>query len=455
MGNWQQTTIGEFLFEREGKFKPDDEALYGLSRINKIDFSGKFHILQKPSNTNMILIKQGDLVISGINVAKGAMGIYNGKEDITATIHYSSYTFDTQKINVEYFRRFLKSSEFIRLLQERVKGGIKTEIKPKHILSLEIDLPDLAEQDKLLAHFKSIETEDGELKQEITHQQTLLKKLRQQILQEAIEGKLTEDWRANSPDVEPASELLKRIQTEKAQLIKDKKIKKQKLLPPISKDEKPFDLPDGWAWYRLDAAIYESPKNGYSPKTVDFPTTTKTLKLGATTSGKFIDSEIKYIDEEIPAHSFLWLNKREILIQRGNSMDFVGVSAIYNGESHKFVYPDLMMKLKPVKLISEIYLHHALMSPYCREYFRDNATGAQKSMPKINQGVVSRTLIPICSLTEQKYIVTKVEKLFAVCDQLENQVTSNQNHANALMQAVLKEAFTSSEDQIKRVVDHA
>ncbi len=66
------------------------------------------------------------------------------------------------------------------------------------------------------------------IKSELTHQQALLKKLRQQILQEAIEGKLTKDWRADNPNVEPASELLKRIQAEKEQLVKDKKIKKGK-----------------------------------------------------------------------------------------------------------------------------------------------------------------------------------------------------------------------------------
>ncbi len=84
------------------------------------------------------------------------------------------------------------------------------------------------------------------------------------------------------------------------------------------------------------------------------------------------------------------------------------------------------------------------MSPFCREYFRNNATGAQKSMPKINQGVVSNALIPFCSQPEQKAIVTKVEKLLALCDQLETQITSNQIHAEQLMQAVLKEAFTQT-----------
>lgn len=446
MAIWKKVKVGDFLFEREGRYKPDSLEIAGLQRIDKIDFSGNFHIGNKPSKTDMILIKPGDLVISGINVAKGALGIYRGQDDVTATIHYSSYTFDESKVSVEYFKRFLKSPLFVQLLKEQVKGGIKTEIKPKHLLPLEILLPYKQEQLAILSRFQRIENEDDELKTELTHQQTLLKKLRQQILQEAIEGKLTADWRAQNHDVEPASELLKRIVAEKAQLVKDKKIKAQKTLPPIMDEEKPFELPQGWGWCRLDQLIYESPRNGYSPQTVDFPTATRTLKLGATTSGKFDATEIKYIDEPIPQDSFLWIKPRDILIQRGNSIDFVGVSAIYNGEDNSFIYPDLMMKLKPVNSISEVYLHHTLMSVTCRKYFRKNAIGAQKSMPKINQAVVSGALVPLCGEAEQQAIVSKVKKLFTLCDQLETQTTQNQTHAEQLMQAVLKEAFSHNSE---------
>ena len=446
MAVWKKVKVGDFLFEREGRYKPDAKEIQGLQRIDKIDFSGNFHVANKPSKTNMILIKSGDLVISGINVAKGALGVYHGDADVTATIHYSSYTFDESKVSVEFFKRFLKSPIFIQLLKEQVKGGIKTEIKPKHLLPLEIMLPDKDEQLFILSQFQRIENEDAELKHELTRQQALLKKLRQQILQEAIEGKLTADWRAQNPNVEPASELLKRIAAEKAQLVKDKKIKAQKPLPPITDEEKPFELPRGWEWCRLDQLIYESPRNGYSPKTVDYPTNTKTLKLGATTSGRFDSTQVKYINEEISRDSFLWIKPRDILIQRGNSIDFVGVSAIYQGEENCFIYPDMMMKLKPVSSLSEVFLHHALMSPSCREYFRSNATGAQKSMPKINQAVVSGALVPLCCEEEQLAIVTKVEKLLSLCDQLETQITQNQTHAEQLMQAVLKEAFSHNNE---------
>ena len=225
MSKGKITRIGQFLFEREGKYKPDAIELDGLKRVDKIDFSGNFHIAQKPSNTNMILIKSGDLVISGINVAKGAMAIYQGHEDVTATIHYSSYTFDETQIEVEYFKRFLKSPEFVRLLKEQVKGGIKTEVKPKHLLALNIPLPTLNEQQKVVTHFLRFESEQAELNCEITYQKKLLNNFRQRIFQEAIEGRLTANWRKLNLCMETASTLLERITAEKAELVKNQKIK--------------------------------------------------------------------------------------------------------------------------------------------------------------------------------------------------------------------------------------
>ncbi len=353
---------------------------------------------------------------------------------------------NAEELNIQFLHLYLAQFKD-QLLVPLMSGAANVTLSVSKIKGVVIPLPSIERQSEIVEQFQSIVLEENLLKDELTYQQTLLKKLRQQILQEAIEGKLTAEWRQQNPDVEPASELLARIQAEKDRLIKDKKIKKQKLLPPINEEEKPFLLPEGWVWCQLNYLIYEKPRNGYSPKTVDFPTATKTLKLGATTSGVFIESEIKYIDEEIEEDSFLWLKNRDILIQRGNSMDFVGVSAIYSGEDNKFVYPDLMMKIKPVALISEIYLHHVLMSPYCREYFRANATGAQKTMPKINQGVVSSALIPLPPLPEQKAIVAKVEKLLALCDEFETIITTSQTHAEQLMQAVLREAFSHSSAQ--------
>ena len=444
MSDWEKIKIGQFLFERKGKYKPSDEAIAGLGRINKIDFSGNFHIAQKPSNTSMILIRPGDFVISGIGVHNGSMGIYEGEEDVTATIHYSSYTFDEQKINAEYFKRFLKSPEFIRLLQEQVRGGMRPEIKAKHLQPLEIHLPDIEEQKKIVSHFKNIETEDEELKQEITHQQTLLKKLRQQILQEAIEGKLTKDWRAENPDVESASELLKRIQIEKSQLIKDKKIKKQNPLPPISEKEIPFALPNGWKWCQLGeisinslGKMLDTQKNKGELKPYLRNLNVQWFEINTSNL-----NEMRFEEHETQKYSVL---KGDIVICEGG---YPGQAAIWSrNESIMF-----QKALHRVRFISECFSSvlfvNLLWLWATKGEITKYYTGA--GIRHLTGKSLNKMIIPLPPLPEQKAIVAKVEKLLTLCDQLQTQITTNQTHAKQLMQAVLKEAFLQNSEESKQ-----
>ena len=378
MGEWKRVKIGQFLKERGGRYDPGDDTIQGLKRLNKIDFSGEIHLSDKWSKTDMIVVEPGDLVISGINVSKGAIAVYHGEDAITATIHYSSYIFDEHQIEIDYFKRFVRSQSFIQVLKDQVKGGIKTEIKPKHFLRLEIHLPDLESQKDTVSFFMRIENEMHDLSGEITHQQTFLKQLRQRILQEAIEGRLTAEWRKQNPALisgdNHASKLLEKIRAEKGRLNKEKiKIKKDKQLPPIADAEMPFDLPDGWLWCRLGDIILHLPRNGYSPKEVARETSIKSLKLGATTYGIFNPREFKYIADEIPEDSVFWLEPGDILIQRSNSLDYVGVSAIYTGKSKEFIFPDLMIKIKIMRPLAVNLIYIFLSSPLIRDYFRSRA----------------------------------------------------------------------------------
>jgi type I restriction enzyme, S subunit len=448
---WKKTRIGEFLFEREGKYKPDSEAIAGLKRIDKIDFSGNFYIAKKPSRTNMILICPGDLVISGINVAKGAMGIYRGNEDVTATIHYSSYIFDKSKIDVGYFKRFLKSDLFIRLLQEQVKGGIKTEIKPKHILPLEIDLPNIKEQREIVAHFKSIETEDAELKAELTHQQTLLKKIRQSILQEAIEGKLTADWRQQNADVEPASELLARIQAEKEQLIKDKKIKKQKPLPPISEEEKPFALPEGWEWCRYYDVMLDI-EAGKSPTCYNYPARHDewgVLKISAISWDAFRENENKKLKPHILPFVDKEVKSGDFIMTRANTKELVAKSVVVGNVRSKLLLNDKTLRVLFTENVDLLFMNFFNNGDYARTYYISVSTGASPSMKNISRDNIKRLILPLPPFDEQRAIVAKTEKLLTLCDQLETQITQNQTHTEQLMQAVLKEAFQQNNSELE------
>src|SRR5690554_425422 len=97
---------------------------------------------------------------------------------------------------------------------------------------------------KLLKHFK-----------ELTVRPKNAQELKGLILQLAIQGKLTANWREENPDIEPASELLNRIQKEKEQFVKEKKFNKDRLFPPIQENENPYKLEENWIWCRIQDII--------------------------------------------------------------------------------------------------------------------------------------------------------------------------------------------------------
>ena len=443
--DWQNINMSEFLTARTTRYKPNDKVISGLKRIDKIDFSGNIMISDKPTNTDMILIKKGDLVISGINVSKGAMSIYQGADDILATIHYSSYIFDRTKIDIDFLMFFLKSSSFTNILQEQVQGGIKTELKPKHILSLKVKIPiKISDQKKIVKFLKEITTLNEKLFDEQVYQINTLKKLRQLSFLDAFTGKLTEKMRLRSNQIEQASELLKRVKQEKYETNKNYYGKKNKTILQISKNEVPFDLPYGWTWCRLGDIITFGPTNGYSPIESKKGQGVKCLTLTATTSGFFKDNCFKYVDEVISDDSYLWLKNNDILLQRGNSIDYVGIAAIYEGNNNEYIYPDLMIKIQVHALISAKYVYYVLLSPFSRNYYMKNASGAQKSMPKINQSVVINTLIPLPPANEQLLIVDKINFLLSLYNSFQNDVEKQLLFSKYLLNIIFNNIFNSN-----------
>lgn len=134
-------------------------------------------------------------------------------------------------------------------------GGIERLYFSLRFFNKGICLPPLKEQLKFVEEYKSLETHKWELDKELTHQLDLVKQLRQAFLREAMQGKLTSEWRTSHPELvdgaNSASELLAKIKAEKEQLIKEKKIKKQKSLPPITQEEIPFEITESWEWCKI------------------------------------------------------------------------------------------------------------------------------------------------------------------------------------------------------------
>ncbi|MCI5137525.1 MAG: hypothetical protein D3922_03720 [Candidatus Electrothrix sp. AR1] len=234
-----------------------------------------------------------------------------------------------ERLDIQFLHLYLSQLKD-QILVPLMSGAANVALSVTKIKNIEIPLPSIDRQREIVENFKSIAVEENELKIELSRQQTLLKKLRQQILQEAIEGKLTVDWRKQNPDVEPASELLARIQAEKAQLIKEKKIRKQKPLPPISEEEKPFALPDEWLWCRLGDVIYDT-DSGWSPKCNEYPAVLGkwgVLKTTAIQHMLFDPSKNKALPSNLVERPNIEVKVGDVLITRAGPANRVGICAL-------------------------------------------------------------------------------------------------------------------------------
>lgn len=169
----------------------------------------------------------------------------------------------------------------------------------------------------------------------------------------------------------------------------------------------------GWITANLRELIVEGPSNGFSPPSGQDARGTLTLKLSATTSGRFVLNETttKRIHETIAPESKLWLRPGDILIQRANTLEYVGTTALFDGPPATYVYPDLMMRIRASAAVEPSYLCAFLNSPETRKALRAKATGTAGNMPKINGDAVRSMLVDLPSLNEQRRIVAKLEAL--------------------------------------------
>lgn len=441
--SWKKLKLGEFLINRENRFKPNDKSISGLKRIDKIDFSGKIFLSNKPSNTDMILVKKGDLVISGINVEKGAMSVYQGEEDVTATIHYSSYTFNEKKIDIDFLKLFLRSSEFKSALKEQVPGGIKTEIKPKHLLNLEVVIPNtISEQKKVINSFAKLETQNFNLENEILHQNDLLIQLQQAFLREAMQGKLIRQDKKDGN----ANELLNKIKTEKAKLIAEKKLKKEKELAAIKEDEIPFDIPNNWVWCRL-GEIAANIEYGTSQKAEMSSEHIPVLRMNNIQDGKIDYVKLKYVQSSIEDLPKLYLKEGDLLFNRTNSYELVGKSGVYHGADDVMTFASYLIRVQFSKNISTDFVNHYINSSFCRKTQLEPEIIQQNGQANFNGTKLKNIICPLPPLAEQKRIVKKLEEVMSLCEELKTTITDNQNYTNQLLQVALKDAL-----QMKEVV---
>lgn len=445
--------VSDFLLRIKNQININDAVKYKRVTVsgNHKGVSMRDEVLGSAIGTKkQFTIKGGDFILSKIDARNGAFGIIpDTLDNAIITGNFWTYSVNNNLIDTEWFFYFTHSYNFIQICIESSTGSTHRKyLNEKVFLNHKIILPEIEEQKEMVKRYKTRSKISNNLTFEINSQKELLSKLKQSILQEAIQGKLTADWRKHNLDTESANNLLKRIKAEKAQLVKNKKIKKEKALPPITEEEIPYKLPKKWVWCRLGETLLYSDA-GKSPQCEKRPAINNEWGVLTTTAiqkGCFIEKANKVLPSNFKINLGQKVESGDILITRAGPLNRTGISCKVGVLKSNLILSDKTIRLKQIKnFMSPDFIVSVLNSKSIRSLLIPSMTGMAESQVNISQGNIKKTPFPLPPIDEQKAIVEKVKALMQKCQALEKEIDISKANAKVLMQAVLKEVFENKE----------
>ena len=481
--NWEWVKLGEIvsilgdgihgtpIYDDQGDF-------FFINGNNLVD-----GIIEIKQNTKRVSIEEyvkhkkelnEHTVLVSINGTIGNVAFYNFEKVVLGKS--ACYFNLVSKIDKHYIKRLINSQYFIQYALKSATGTTIKNVSLKTMRELFVPLPPVNEQKRIVTKVDELMKLCDELEarqkkkqetrilinnaalnklltaetpetftqnwQRISDNFDLLYsapenigKLRQAILQLAVMGKLV----PQDANDEPAAALLERIKKEKERLVKEGKIKKEKLLPIPEAKEIMFDLPDIWQWERLGNALlkvtdgtHNSPPN--KEKGEYKYITAKNIK-----QGKIDLTNITYINSEIHKEIYSRCNPELgdlLYIKDGATTGIVTINDLLEPFS-------MLSSVALLKLPSNIYnryLFYVLSSPYFYSLMRNDMSGV--AITRVTLAKLNKALIPIAPLNEQKRIVSKVDKLMKLCDELETKLTQTQTESEKIINAAVKQLLT-------------
>ncbi|MCD0205147.1 restriction endonuclease subunit S [Klebsiella aerogenes] len=464
---WEWIQISEIGHDW-GQKTPDEDFTYiDVGSINK-----EYGIIEEPSilsakdapSRARKIVQKGTVIYSTVRPYLLNIAIIESvfsPEPIASTAFAIIHPYTAMNANFIYY--YLRSPVFINYVESCQTGVAYPAINDKQFFSGIIAVPPSSEQVRITKKIKELMSLCDQLEQHSltsldAHQQlveTLLTTLtdsqnadelaenwarisehfdtlftteasidalKQTILQLAVMGKLV----PQDPNDEPASELLKRIAQEKAQLVKNGKIKKQKPLPPISDEEKPFELPEGWEWCRIDDLTFVSGGIQKQPKRRPVKNHFPYLRVANVQRGNINIDELERFELEPHELAFWSLEKNDILIIEGNgSADEIGRCAIWLAPLEKCVYQNHLIRVRGIMEGYQEFIALYLNSPSgIKEMQRLAVTTS--GLYNLSVGKIRGITIPLPPLNQQNLILSKIREYIFICDNLKISIQTTQ-----------------------------
>ncbi len=412
--NWKVVQIKELILSLESGGRPKGgvkgilEGIPSIGGEHLSDNGGfKFKNIRYIPEKYYLNLKKGHIENNNILIVKD--GATTGKTSFAntqfpfkkAVVNEHVFVLKiSKKIISKFIFYYLWSEEGNRKILKNFQGSAQGGINRQFISNTLVPLTPLNEQKRIVAKLDKIIPRIDAVKERLENVPTIIKRFRQSVLTAAVTGKLTEKWRKEQ-----------------------------------------INLPE-WKKKELATLVNEGPQNGLYKNQSFYGKGVLILRIGNFYDGQIHPwnslKRLRLTKEELATWK---LNNSDIIINRVNSMDFLGKSGLVRNLEEPCVFESNMMRLSVViDLISPEYLIRFLNCQHGLQELRKNAKHAV-NQSSINQQDVKTINIPLPPLTEQIEIVRQVDKLFALADKLENHYQIAKAKVDKLSQSVLAKAF--------------
>lgn len=449
---WVRTKLGRILILKNGfAFKSKDYIDFGISviRISNIKAGqvltdNSAHVSKELFNENF-LVEQGDILVAMSGATTGKYGIYESNEIALQNQRVGNLKPLSEEISKKFIYYLL--GDLKEEIEERAYGAAQPNISAKMIQDLDIKLPPLLEQKRIISKLDALFGHLDTLKTKLDRIPELLKNFRQQVLTQAVTGKLTEEWREGKEtensilnEICDAREDHYRKLVETARKNGKSKPKKLKVVEKNVQDLPPS--PESWNWDHLvnisniQGGVTKG-RNLRDHEIIDLPY----LRVANVQDGYLDLNEIKTIAVKVAEKEKYLLESGDILFTEGGDRDKLGRGTVWDNEVANCIHQNHVFRARLYSSkMNPRYVSLYGKSNFAKDYFFKNASQSV-NLASINVTNLGLLPVPIPSETEQKEIMRRVDSLFDVADKIESQYYILKEKIDQLPQAILNKAF--------------
>ncbi len=332
-------------------------------------------------------------------------------------------------------------------------GSTIKHLTGRAFAKVEFPLPPFEEQERIVDKLDELFSEIDAGVESLKRVQANLKRYRASVLKSAVEGQLTEDWRAENTPAESGQQLLDRILNERRndweadQLTsyerkgkKPPKNWKARYKRPDDPDKSKLPkLPDGWVWATIDQ-LSNHVRYGSSSKTSSTANGVPVLRMGNIQDEGLDVSKLKYLPTDHSEFPDLLLQEGDLLFNRTNSAELVGKSAVYHGAPFPCSYASYLIGVRFFAGCLPEFVAYVLNSTYGRNWI-SSVVSQNVGQANVNGTKLKAFAIPLPPSDEQSAIVAEVEALASAIEQVGVDVKKGLVRASRLRQSILKDAF--------------